>query len=91
MPDVPDIREPVPDLGHEMLRQSVVAALDDLEAKTVRMAGSLLLARTALDFAQTFLDAVVPLQQAVTEQAAQIAELQAQVAALTPTAPEVPR
>lgn len=74
---VPDINEPVPDLGHEGLRLSVVAALTDLETKTDQMAGALLLMKTSLDFAQTFLDAVVPLQQA-------IVALQAEVAALAP-------
>lgn len=81
---VPDVREPVPDLGHEMLRQSVVASLDDLTAKTDQLTGALLLARTSLDFAQTFLNAVVPLQQA-------LADLTARVDALeNPPAPPTP-
>lgn len=34
---MPDIREPVPDAGHETLRQAVVAALDDLTAQVDRI------------------------------------------------------
>lgn len=91
MSDVPDIRQPVPDAGHEMLRQSTVAALDDLATKTDQVAGALLLMKTSLDFAQTFLNAVVPLQQALTDQATQIADLETRVAALeNPTDPPPP-
>lgn len=80
---VPDIHDgPLSDLGHESLRLSVVAALDDLETKATQMDGSLLLVRTAFDFAETMLSAVVPLQQAVTDLSAQVATLAGQVADL---------
>lgn len=85
---VPDVHDgPLPDLGHESLRLSVVAALDDLETKATQMAGSLLLVRTAFDFAETMLSAVLPLQQALTAQAGQITDLTARVAALESAAP----
>lgn len=88
MPDLPDINTPLPDIAHESLRQSTVAALDQLADHLEQLADSFLLAQTASDFAQTVLTNFGALQQAVETQAAQIADLETRVSALeNPTPP----
>lgn len=89
MPDVPDIRRPVPDLGHESLRQSVVAALDHIEEQIARVDRAYLLLKGTglgmqgtLNVVQSGESAIAALQQTVADQAAQIADLTARVAAL---------
>lgn len=89
MPDVPDIRTPVPDLGHESLRQSVVAALDHIEAQIDRVDNVFLLLKSTGLGMQGTLNVLVgaqatlaEFQQTVTAQAEQIAALTQQVATL---------
>ena len=83
MPDLPDINTPLPDLAHESLRQSTVAALEQLADHLQQLADSFLLAQTASDFAQTVLTNFGALQQAV-------ADLETRVSALeNPTPPPV--
>jgi hypothetical protein len=91
VPDVPDIHEPVPDLGHESLRQSVVAALDGIEEQVARLERVFLLLKGTGHALQGTLNVLVgaqatqsQVQQALTAQAEQIAALQAAVDALTP-------
>jgi hypothetical protein len=94
MPDVPDIHDPVPDLGHESLRQSVVAALDGIEEQIGRLERVFLLLKGTGHAMQGTLNVLVgaqatqsQVQQALTAQAEQIAALQAAVDALTPPTP----
>ena len=99
---MPDIHEPVPDAGHEQLRLSLVAALDELADHVEQLGDSFLLAQTAGDALGIALTNVLALQQAVTDLAGQVgaagqamteqqtalADLTARVAALeTPTDP----
>lgn len=79
MPDVPDIRQPVPDIGHELLRQSVVNALDDLGF-------SFDLIDTLLSLLDTALVAADQASQDVTQLRADVDALTARVAALEPNA-----
>ena len=73
---MPDIREPVPDAGHEQLRLSLVAALDDLADHVEQLADSFLLAQTAGDALGIALTNVLAVQQAVTDLAGQVGAVQ---------------
>lgn len=98
MPDLPDINTPLPDLAHESLRRSAVAALDNLELQLQRLDRVFLLLlgtgqgmQGTLNVVQSGQAAIGQLQtaltqqaQTVTAQAAQIADLTARVAALEP-------
>lgn len=86
MPDLPDIHTPLPDLAHESLRQSMVAALQTQADHLEQLADSFLLGQTAADGLSIALTNFLALQTAltqtastVTQQATQIADLQAAV------------
>lgn len=89
MPDVLDIHEPVPDLGHETLRQSVVAALDGIEEQIGRLERVFLLLKGTGHALQGTLNVLVgaqatfaQIQQALAAQGQDIATLKQQVTAL---------
>lgn len=78
-----DIRQPVPDAGHESLRQSVVQALDELAAQTQRSYDTFLLLLTTADFAQSTLNTAISGQAAIAQLAQAVPALNQQVVALT--------
>jgi hypothetical protein len=84
---VPDIHSPVPDLGHESLRRSVVAALDRIEAQIERLDRVFLLLlgtghamQGTLNVAKSGQSAIAGLQQNQTGHGQGIAALQQEVA-----------
>lgn len=89
MPDLPDINQPLPDLAHESLRQSMVAALDSIERQVERIDRAFLLLlgtgqgmQGTLNVVQSGQEAIGQLQAALAQQAQEIQALAAQVAAL---------
>lgn len=84
-----DIHEPVPDVGHESLRQSVVAALDSIEEQIARIERVFLLLKGTGHAMQGTLNVLVgaqatqgQVQQALTAQAGQLAAQAGEITAL---------
>lgn len=76
MTDLPDLTQPWPDLGHEAIRQEVMAHLDALN-------DAFLVAQTTAEALQIALSNTLAMQRAVTEQAAVLAGQVAALDALT--------
>lgn len=80
MPDIPDIHTPVPDRGHESLRQSVVVALDSIETQIGRLDNAfLLLLGTGQGLGAVLVDSF---QTAIADLQTQVTDLQSRVATL---------
>lgn len=92
MGDLPDINTPLPDLAHESLRQSVVAALGRIDDHVQALADAFLVGQTAADGLTIALTNFLALQGALTQQAQQITDLEARVASLEnpPPPPSAP-
>jgi polyhydroxyalkanoate synthesis regulator phasin len=72
---MPDLHEPLPDRAHEMLRQSVAAAIDRLEEQVQRINDAFLLLSVTADFSQATKNTSVSAQKALAQQQATVSAL----------------
>lgn len=63
--DLPDLNTPVPDRAHEALRQSLMAAVDELAEQVQRINDAFLMLLSTADFAQGTLNTVLAGQAAI--------------------------
>lgn len=82
MPDLPDLHTPLPDRAHEMLRQTVVAAIDDLAEQVERINDAFLLLSVTADFSQATLSTAQAGRKSIADVATTGNGLGKQVAAL---------
>jgi polyhydroxyalkanoate synthesis regulator phasin len=79
---MPDLHEPLPDRAHEMLRQSVAAAIDRLEEQVQRINDAFLLLSVTADFSQATLSTAQAGRKSIADVQATGGGLAKQVAAI---------
>jgi predicted nucleic acid-binding Zn-ribbon protein len=82
MSDLPDLHTPLPDRAHEMLRQRVAAAIDDLAEQIERINDAFLLLSVTADFSQATLSTAQAGRKSIADVQATGGGLAKQVAAI---------